>query len=145
MFWRLRAGEVNPKHEIRSITLPSTALNVSFITIHWCSYHPQTSPCYTHHFKNAFLLLLLGTDWHDGWKRSWKKRVPLNQASDMAKLHLIPHFCLLKGSGPGMVQPTLTLPTRKDRSGELKWPWERLSLDNSAFHNSTLLNQQPRG
>lgn len=44
-----------------------------------------------------------------------------------------------------MVQPTLTLPTRKDRSGELKGPWELLSLDNSAFHNSTLLNQQPRG
>ena len=147
MFWRLRAGEVNPKYEIRrSITLPSIALNVWFITIHWCTV-TILKPVH------VTLIILrihfccccwLRTDWHDGWKRSWKKRT-LNQASDMAKWHLIPHFCLLKGSGPGMVQPTLMLPTRKDRSGELKWPWELLSLDNSAFHNSTLLNQQPRG
>ena len=125
MFWRLRAGEVNPKYEIRrSITLPSIALNVSFITIHWCTV-TILKPVH------VTLIILrihfccccwLRTDWHDGWKRSWKKRT-LNQASDMAKWHLIPHFCLLKGSGPGMVQPTLMLPTRKDRwlSDQQEW------------------------
>lgn len=52
MFWSLWASTVDPKYEIiRSITLSSIVLNVPFITIHWHSYHPQTSPHYTRLFK----------------------------------------------------------------------------------------------